>query len=519
MNSRFYDKNGREWFSEPPVRRRRDAANVIHANMGRATPCAVKDTILETWELFLPDSTLEKMVRYSQQKADQLGLSIQLTIVQLKAYCAILYYRGVFGDQHVPIEQLWGDNYSSFYRTTMSRTLFQIWNKVFRFDNAEDRSNRKVTDTFAAIREIWAEWNEKLKLFHIPSHSITIDEQLVASRCRSPHRIYNPAKPGKYGELVRWCADASNRYFLNGSPLTKRPSDPEAAIQHRDSNKAKNLVLDLCAPFLDEGRNVTGDRFFTAVDTAEELLRRRTTYLGTMTKNKRDIPPTLHETRPKYDSTFVFGGERKQITLQSYQLNRAKKVYLLSTMHHDPTTQQEGKLKSDLQLYYNETKAGVDIVDEMCKRYSTRTSVQRWPVVHFQNILDVTAINVFTIFNQTHPRWNSSPENKRRRSFLQELSNQLAKANMVSRLRDPVGLSNEIVTNLAQATGLPNPRMIHQSVDGAGDTTTVRRCQRCKDNGKPARNSNQTPYQCSSCHQPVCKSHYKITAVTCTSCL
>ena len=130
------------------------------------------------------------MVRYSQQKADQLGLSIQLTIVQLKAYCAILYYRGVFGDQHVPIEQLWGDNYRSFYRTTMSLTLFQIWNKVFRFDNAEDRSNRKVTDTFAAIREIWTEWNEKLKLFYIPSHSITIDEQLVASRCRSPHLIY-----------------------------------------------------------------------------------------------------------------------------------------------------------------------------------------------------------------------------------------------------------------------------------------------------------------------------------------
>lgn len=117
--------------------------------------------------------------------------------------------------------------------------------------------------------------------------------------------------------------------------------------------------MNLCEPFLDEGRNVTADRFFNAVDTAEELLRRRTTYLGTTTKI------VLYETRSKYHSNFVFGGERKQITLQSYQLNRAMKIYLLSTMHHNPSTQQERKFKSDLQLYYNETKADVDIVDEM----------------------------------------------------------------------------------------------------------------------------------------------------------
>lgn len=45
------------------------------------------------------------------------------------------------------------------------------------------------------------------------------------------------------------------------------------------------------------------------------------------------------------------------------------------------STQQEGKFKSDLQLYYNETEAGVNIVDEMCNGYSIRTAVQRWSMV------------------------------------------------------------------------------------------------------------------------------------------
>ena len=78
--------------------------------------------------------------------------------------------------------------------------------------------------------------------------------------------------------------------------------------------------MSLSEPFLDHGRNVTADRFFSSVPVAEALLERRTTLVGTMMKNKKEIPPIHHERREQFDSTFVFGGPGKKITLQSQQV-------------------------------------------------------------------------------------------------------------------------------------------------------------------------------------------------------
>lgn len=514
----YKDKNGRLWSPEPPQQRGpRDAANIVQAGGGRPLPSAVKNSILETWSLFFPDSMLAQIVAFSQMKADSLGIDVQLTVVQLKAYFGILYFRGVFGDQKIPIEQLWSDDYSIFYRTSMSRNLFQIWNRVLRFDNPVSREERKKTDTFAAMRDIWSEWNERLRTFYKASHSITIDEQLVASRCRSPHRIYNPSKPGKYGELVRWCTDATTRYFLNGSPLTKRPEDVVAAEAHKQSNRAKSLVIDLCGPFFNEGRNVTGDRFFSSMDVTTELLEKNTTYLGTLKKSTRDIPAVLHEPREQFESSFAFGGDRKRVTVQSYQVKSNRKVYLISSMHHSGETLSDGKKKSNMQLYYNETKSGVDVVDEMCKAYTVRTRVHRWPVVHMHNMLDVTGVNAYTIFNVSHPNWTSMTENRRRRRFLQQLATELSHEHMVIRLHEPVGLTSDLMRLICKATGESNPRGPTQLQEG--QEAPQLRCVRCKESGKPTRDCNKTRQRCKKCGDPACGRHALVIEVVCSNCV
>lgn len=42
--------------------------------------------------------------------------------------------------------------------------------------------------------------------------------------------------------------------------------------------------------YLNCGRNLTVDNFFTSVDLALWLLARKTTIIGTIRKNKRDVP-------------------------------------------------------------------------------------------------------------------------------------------------------------------------------------------------------------------------------------
>ena len=109
-------------------------------------------------------SMLEQIVERSQEKADRLGISVQLTIQSLKTYIGVLYYRGANHDQKIPVSELFSDNYSSFYRTAMTRTLLNIWSKCITFDERSTRGERKLLDNFAAILDFFEAWNLLLRM-------------------------------------------------------------------------------------------------------------------------------------------------------------------------------------------------------------------------------------------------------------------------------------------------------------------------------------------------------------------
>ena len=61
------------------------------------------------------------------------------------------------------------------------------------------------------------------------------------------------------------------------------------------------------------------------------------------------------------------------------------------------------------------------MVDQMCRRYSTRFTTRRWPLRHFQNILDIGALNTETLYKECHPGWSGQRENHGRRVFLKNV--------------------------------------------------------------------------------------------------
>ena len=517
--AQFIDKNGNIWKQEEGAQvGRRNAANIIRESAG-PTQAAFKDSIVETWQIFFPDSLLQKIVDYTNSYARSIDNTVSFDLISFKAFIALLYWRGANHDQAIPADDLWCEDGSPFYSSVMSRSKFKQWLRFLRFDDRDTREQRIVTDTFAAISEIWNEWNERLPQYFKASHCVTVDEQLVSSRTRSPHKVYNPSKPGKYGELIRWCADSQHRYVFRGSPWTKRPTDPVAKESHIANNKATALVLDLVKPFYSTGRNVTGDRFFTSLPLSKELLSKRLTYIGTMMSNKRDIPPILHERQEVEQSEFVFSEDNK-VTLAVYQAAPTKKVYMLSTMHHKKEVHPENKAKTEIQMEYNRTKAGVDTVDQMARKYSVRFSTRRWPVVHFQNLLDITAINTETIFNFTHPNWISQREKHRRRIFLLRLARELALSHIIMRLQNPTGLHSTVKHQMKRYANQPagtSDRQCDRNSDERPANTTVLRCKKCKDSGKSARQANKTNKKCHLCDSPCCSSH--ASAILCADCV
>ena len=94
------------------------------------------------------------------------------------------------------------------------------------------------------------------------------------------------------------------------------------------------------------------------------------------------------------------------MTLVSHVPKKNKAVILLSTMHHSSKIDEETK-KSEINLYYNSTKGGVDTFDQMCHAFSTKRKTRRWPVAQFYNLIDA---------------WNKSYSGNRRKLFLKELA-------------------------------------------------------------------------------------------------
>ena len=98
-------------------------------------------------------------------------------------------------------------------------------------------------------------------------------------------RQYIPSKPGRYGIKTYAICDSKTNYTLQIEPYLGRNTGPL-----QKSNKPFDLVCRLAKPFFNSSRNITMDNYFTSVPLADFLLEKNLTILGTLRKNKREIP-------------------------------------------------------------------------------------------------------------------------------------------------------------------------------------------------------------------------------------
>lgn len=87
------------------------------------------------------------------------------------------------------------------------------------------------------------------------------------------------------------------------------------------------VALKLVEPFTQCWRNVTTDNFFTSSSLATKLLAKRTTLVGTMRSNKRELPKLAKVTKDKMErfSTVIYKSD-KSILLQFIRPNQEKKL-------------------------------------------------------------------------------------------------------------------------------------------------------------------------------------------------
>lgn len=117
--------------------------------------------------------------------------------------------------------------------------------------------------------------------------------------------------------------------------------------------------------------------------------------MGTLKKNKREIPPQFLPSRDREVGSSIFGFTSDS-TLASFVPKRNKSVLILSSMHHTPSIDPNTQ-KPEITMFYNGTKGGVDMLDQICAIYSTSRRTQRWPMAIFYRMLDVSAANAYVV--------------------------------------------------------------------------------------------------------------------------
>lgn len=128
-------------------------------------------------------------------------------------------------------------------------------------------------------------------------------------------------------------------------------------------------------------------------------------------------------------------------------------------------------------------------------------------------MLDVGALNAFTIFTAQHPDYMNGVPNARR-LFIKELAKELIMPHMNRRMETSVHLRRNVTEAMATCgVKRGSAETTHPQEDlRQGGKSKRKRCSLC-----PTARDRKVTLSCSKCTRPICKDH-SVTVVICDTC-
>ncbi|CAH2089451.1 unnamed protein product [Euphydryas editha] len=136
------------------------------------------------------------------------------------------------------------------------------------------------------------------------------------------------------------------------------------------SNKPFDVVYQIVQAITRTNRNVTFDNWFNSYDLVQNLLKElKLTCVGILRKNKRQVPEEFTKTHGVEVFSSRFGFQKLLMCLKKIGL-------VMSSLHHnDAIDERTGEQrKPEINTYFNRTKCGADVADELCATYDGSAS-------------------------------------------------------------------------------------------------------------------------------------------------
>lgn len=379
----------------------------------------LEDSPLSAFSIFVNESMLRSIRTNTEAEARRRlrNETWTLSLGELDTFLGLIIARGFLAARNLPVKSLWSKEWGvQFFQNAMPRDRFLEILRYLRFDKKEERSERLVSDKFALVSSVWNPFIENCIRAFKPDINLTVDEQLLPCKARCKYIQYMPNKPDKFGLKFWLLVDLNDKYVCNGFPYLGRENDqPRNGV-----NLSSYVVLKLLQPYYHLGHNVTCDNFFTSLSLAKALLVKNTSIVGTVRSNRREIPQSCKSRADLFSSQGMVEEESGAL-LTSYQCKRDKKVFVLSTLHNTLRIDDSDnpKKKPNTVVYYNKTKYGVDVADQMARQYSVKCASRRWPLHVFFNIIDLAIINSWILYRKI------AGSSISRRQFMQQLTEEL----------------------------------------------------------------------------------------------
>ncbi|CAI6375449.1 unnamed protein product [Macrosiphum euphorbiae] len=455
----------------------------------------------EIWNILFTENIINEILVWTNIKIDSFRHKYKnhmqsflknVDEVELRSLFGLLFYSAVFKSNHENANTLFATDGTGreIFRLVMSKKRFLFLISCLRFDNSDTRTERKEHDPLAPISEIFNEFIENCKLNYSLSSCVTVDEMLVSFRGRCKFKMYIPNKPAKYGLKIMCLTDSRSHYLFNAYIYAGQNTDG-LTLDHteRKFSKPTQSVLRLSKPIQGTNRNVTADNWFSSIELVELLKKKKLTYVGTLKKNKREIPQAF---LPKKKSTVGFTqyGFTKDLTLLSYVPKPNKAVLVISSMHNQKGFDNDVQ-KPEIISYYNSTKGGVDALDEKCSIYSTGRRTRRWPLAIFYRLLDVSSVNSYVLYNSF-----KNNETMTRADYLKSLAFELVSPELETRFENTC-ISREIRSGIGRVLG--KSKNLKDTPVYEDKLESRKTCRIC-----PPKKKRKTIYQCKLCGDPIC---------------
>lgn len=505
----FYGKNRYKWSKKEPTRNVRvPAHNIIRLPVARVDVDDETNPLLFFNKLFC-NEMCDLIIRWTNKKLSAMRKKFKrqnkpelsdITTTELQAFLGLLLFTAIFKSNNEDIRSIFATDGTGrdIFRSVMSQERFATLLIALRFDNPEDREDRKKENSVAAINEFFDMFVRNCQNSYVVGATTCVDEMLVGFRGRCSFKMYIPSKPEKYGIKVMSLTDARTHYFYNAYIYAGKDSDGRGlTVDEKKMNKPTQSVIRLAKSLFQSNRNITADNWFSSIELAEYLLKNKITFVGTLKKNKRELPPEFLPTKGRKIGETIYGFT-KNITILSHTPKKNKVVIAMSTMHHTEATDLETG-KPEIIAFYNLTKGGVDAIDEKCAKYSCSRRTRRWPMAIFYKVLDICSVNAFIIYS-------SIPGNNLSRfNFVKKLANQMVDNHLRGRLEQTY-MTREIKCLIRRILSIPEePQQVLEEV-----LETRKYCYIC-----PSKLKRKTAYMCIYCKKPICLQCSRKCCVNC----